>query len=204
MTLDDTTLVRAVLAIVDDGAAYDGAIEALVAAERRHGVRIVLEERTGSLAGTFAPVDPRRRPTIREFRELMALWSADPAERAAYEQAWARWYRVGGDGDAPDEQLFPFISETGLLLGGTDFANDHWIEFPSGAVSSWTQRAWGGLLARWAVATGWRPERRDEWAGTMGYAIFTFYLYTELERYEEWCKAMLEVIRRKCERELDG
>ena len=38
----------------------------------------------------------------------------------------------------------------------------------------------------------------------MGYAFFAFYLYERVDRYEEWCATVLEVIRRKCERQLDG
>lgn len=197
----DSPLARAVLAIVDDGASHDAAIAALIAAERRHGVRIVREEVVGSLACTWVPVD--RRPTIREFRGLMSSYR-EPGGGEAFARAWAKIYRVGDDADAPDEQLFPFIGETSLLLGGTDFADDHWIEFPGGAVASWTQRAWGGLLARWALATDWQPDRRREWAGDVGYAHFTFYLDTEIERYEEWCRTALEVIRLKCERQQDA
>lgn len=193
-------LVRAALAIMDDGASHDAAIEALIAAERRHGVRIVREDRVGSLACTWVPIG--RRPTIGEFRELMRLYG-DGAGGEAFQRAWATMYREGDDADSPDEQLFPFISETSLLLGGIDFANDHWIEFPGGAIASWTQRAWGGQLARWALATDWQPQRRLVWAGEMGYAHFAFYLGAEIERYEAWCRTALEVIRRKCERQLD-
>lgn len=197
----DSALVRAVLAIVDDGASLDPAIEVLVAAERRHGIRIVREDRVGSLASTWVPVG--RRPTIREFRSLMNLYEDESGGGEAFERAWAELYRHGDDSDSPDEQLVPFISETQLLLAGMDFANDHWIEFPSGAIASWTQRAWGGQLARWALATDWQPQRRLVWAGEMGYAHFAFYLGAEIERYEAWCRTALEVIRRKCERQLD-
>jgi hypothetical protein len=197
----DSPFVRAVLAIVDDDANFDDAIEVLLAAEAKHGVRIVREEKVGSLACTWVPVG--RRPTSREFRSLMASYGDGPGGSEAFARAWAGLYRHGDDADSPDEQLFPFIGETQLLLGGMDFANDHWIEFPNGAIASWTQRAWGGQLARWALATDWHPERRLVWAGDMGYAHFAFYLDTEIERYEEWCRTALEVIRRKCERQLD-
>lgn len=189
-------LVRAVLAIIDHGAGHEAAVEVLIDAERRHGVRIVREEQVGSLACTWVPVG--RRPTIREFRSLMSLYG-EGAGSEEFRRAWATMYREGDDADSPDEQLFAFISETALLLGGVDFANDHWIEFPGGAIASWTQRAWGGLLARWALATGWQPERQR--AGELDYAYFAF--YPDLERYEEWCRAMLAVIQRKCERQLD-
>lgn len=197
----DSPFVRAVLAVVDDGASLDSAIEVLLAAEARHEIRIVREDKVGSLACTWVPV--ARRPTIREFRSLMSSWVEAPGGGEAFERAWAGLYRDGDDADSPDEQLNPFISETQLLLIGSDFANDHWIEFPSGAIASWTQRAWGGQLARWALATDWQPQRRQVWASEMGYAHFAFYLDAEIERYKDWCRTALEVIRRKCERQLD-
>jgi hypothetical protein len=162
----EAPLVRAVFAILDHGADYDAAIDILVAAERRHHVRIIREDAAGSLATTWMPQNPQRRLTIRQFRELMAGYpSPDVMHQLAtqpdrpppvwteHAQRWDAYFRQGVDDDAPDAALFPFLTETSLLLCGTDFANDHWIEFPSGAVSSWTQRAWGGLLVRWALAT---------------------------------------------------
>lgn len=94
-----------------------------------------------------------------------------------------------------DAQLFPFLTETSLLLGGVDFANDHWIEYRGGVLASFTQRAWGRLLGAWAIERGWRVDN--------DYAFFAFYLHTEIPGYEEWVRAAIEVIRRKCECQLD-
>ena len=157
-TLLDLTapFVRAVFSILDDGADYDNAIAVLAAAERRHGVRIIREDRVGSLAQTWVPVDPQRRPTIQQFRQLMALrpelsaMSTNPDEPppavwSDYELIWQRLFREGSDEDVPDQELYPFFTETSLLLCGTDFANDHWIQFPRGAVASWDAARLGWL-----------------------------------------------------------
>src|SRR5262249_26259362 len=113
--------------------------------------------------------------------------------------AWYRardaLYRAATDDETPNAQLFPFLTETSFLLGGTDFANDHWIEYPSGVLASFTQRAWGRLLGDWAIERGWRE--------TNDYAFFAFYLYHDIPDYEAWVSSALEVIRRKCERQLD-
>ena len=203
--------VRAVRGMLDGSGDVEAAADVLIAAERRHGVRIVREDACGSIAGVLVPVAAAdaatpRRLTLRQFRALMAespeRGSAD--EHAAFHARRERFYRAGQDEDTPDAALFPFLSEVQLLLGGTDFANDHWIVYPSGALASWTQRAWGEVLANWARATGWQPAHRALWdVGGMTYANFCFYLYTMIEDYEPWCAAVLDVIRRKCERQLD-
>jgi hypothetical protein len=205
--------VRAVFDVLDGGATYEHAVDELVAAERRHGIRIIREEVTGSLANVWVPIVPR--PTIRQFRELMAQFprrevlervvpgEARPAEWMEWDRRWGALYREGEGDDTPEGPLFDFLTGTCFLVGGTDFANDHWIEYPNGAIASWTQRAWGSELKRWADATHWRTDRQELWRGDSGYAFFTYYLYTSIPRHEEWCRAVIEVIRRKCERQLD-
>lgn len=202
--------VRAVLAMVEEGASMEPAIAALVAAERRHGVRILREEVVGSLASVWVPVEASR-PTLRELRALMARHPCaqggrgDEASFTAFEQLRAGVYRDGDDADTPDGPLFGLLTETSLLLGGTEFSGDHWIEFPGGAIGSWTQRAWGGLLCRWARSgsRAWRAGEAAQWQGDMGYAFFTFYLDAAVPGYDAWCEAALAVIREKCERQLD-
>ncbi|PCC71196.1 hypothetical protein SAMN02745121_04840 [Nannocystis exedens] len=206
-TLLDTSapFVRAVLASGEDGAGIDAAVEALVAAENRHGVRIFHEETVGSLAQVWVPVRTPR-PTLRELRALMARHpcahgrSIDPAtwdaEIAAFERLRAPLYRDGDDDDTPDAPLFAFLSETSLLLGGTDFANDHWIEFPGGAIGSWTQRAWGKCLAQWTRTPAARRAPLDS-------ITCTYYLYTLDPDYETWCARALAAIRRKCAQQFD-
>jgi hypothetical protein len=202
--------VRAVLAMVEEGAGMEPAIAALVAAERRHGVRILREEVVGSLASVWVPVRTPR-PSLREFRALMARHPCaqggrgDEASYTAFEALRAGVYGYGDDAQTPDGPLFGLLTETSLLLGGTDFSNDHWVEFPGGALGSWTQRAWGDLLCRWARSgsRAWRAEEAALWQGDMGYAFFTFYLYTAVPEYDAWCSAALAVIREKCERQLE-
>jgi hypothetical protein len=207
----DAPFVRAVLAILDRGASVDEAVDILIAAENRHGVRIVREDATGSLAVTWALADPRRPPTLRQFRELMAIHQHDDVERGVrsdggpvwLDPRWDAWFQAGTDEDTPDPPLFGLLSETSLLLCGADFANEHWIGFASGAIASWSQRAWGEQLARWAHATRWRPDRARLWTGSMGYAFFTYDLHAEIDRYDAWRRTALKVIRRKGERQLD-
>jgi hypothetical protein len=125
----------------------------------------------------------------------MAQPPRSDADWEAFQRVRAALYRSATDEETPSSQLFPFLTETSLLLGGTDFANDHWIEYRGGALASFTQRAWGRLLGDWAIERGWRRSN--------DYAFFCYDLYTEIPDYECWVRSALEVIRRKCERQLD-
>jgi hypothetical protein len=157
------------------------AVDLLIDAERRHGVRVIRDDECGSLADTWAP-RPTAPGTVGEFLALI---------RTARETVPTR-YRTNAE--------FAFLDETSMILGGTDFANDHWIVTPGGVVSSWTQRAWGAQLGRWTARTqmspsaGWR--RLDA-------TDLTYYLNAHVEDYERWVLAVREVIRLKCERQLD-
>lgn len=200
--------VRAVLAIIEDDADPEAAITELVAAEKRHGIRILRDDVTGSLASTWVPLRSPR-PTLRELRALLARFPAprdgvidDDALRAFDRQRQAL-YREGSDDETPDEPLFAFLSGTSLLLAGTDFAGDHWIEYPDGALGSWTPRAWGQCLRHWARAATKRGELHRAWLARQDHVFFTSYAYKAEPRYDAWCRAVLEVIRRKCERQLD-
>ncbi|EYF05156.1 hypothetical protein [Chondromyces apiculatus] len=198
--------VRAVCAILEGRGGHDEAIDILVAAERKHGVRIIRDDGCGSLATVMAPHDPSRPPTMRAFLELMATFpqGGDNGALDAFHARAGRMYRAAVDDEAPEERLFPFLTEVAFLVGGTDFANDHWIAYPGGVVASWTQRAWGHTLAEWAHATGWERAHRRTWdSGDMTYVTFSFSLHGVIERYDAWVAAVLEVIRRKCVRQMD-
>lgn len=145
ITLDER--VPFVKAIRDIMAGYDEAIAIFSDAERKHGVRVIHDAATGARALGLLPIEPTFRPTMREtlrlngdLDQLMATYRYNTNED--YEQG-AR------------SHLFPFISELWFVVGGTDFANDHLIEYSSGMLDSWTQRAWGSALADWANTTGW-------------------------------------------------
>lgn len=200
--------VRAVLAIIEHGVDHEDAIAALVAAEKRHGIRVLREESTGSLAGTWVPVRTPR-PSLREFYALLASFPSardgrfDDDELAAFDCRRSALYRDGDEDQTPDAPLFAFLSETSLLLGGLDFSNDHWIEFPGGAVGSWTQRAWGACLDRWARDAERRGTLHQPWLARLDGTFFTYYLHDAEPHYEAWCTTTREVIRRKCERQLD-
>jgi hypothetical protein len=133
--------VGAVFAILDSGAAYDRAVDELVAAERRHGARIIREDRTGSLAAVWVPIGSRA--SIRELRELLEQFPSDevlrrmvpgetpPAEWLQWEALWRARNRQGIDDAVPERPLFDFLTDTCFLVGGSDFANDHCIEYPA-------------------------------------------------------------------------
>ncbi|MCA9684216.1 MAG: hypothetical protein KC457_18615 [Myxococcales bacterium] len=62
------------------------------------------------------------------------------------------------------ERLFPFLSETQLLIDGSSFSNDHCLVFTKPgfadplveAFGSWySMRGWGTTLAEWAEWAGW-------------------------------------------------
>ncbi len=184
--------VDTIFRIIEGERAYDEAIDTLVAAERMHGLRIIHDAVGGSPALSLIPARKDARLTMREIIDLNSdtdrLWAY--YHNASYEQAE----------DEDKRYLFPFISETQFLLGGTDFANDHLIEYTSGMLSSWTQRAWGAVLAEWANATGWLPELRSmqAWDGT----FFCYYLHERIERYELWQETVLRVIQLKCARQI--
>jgi hypothetical protein len=192
----EAPFVRSVFAIADGRGEHAEAIEILRAAERRHGVRIFFDDKMGSLADVWVPKD--KKPTLRQFRELAATYGTDEWQRRL-----ETLYRVGADEDTPNAPLYGFLTETCFLLGGTDFANRHWIEYPGGVLGSWTQRAWGAQLKDWADTTGFRADRKQEWSGEFGYATFTYHLIHLVDRYDEWCRTALEVIRRKCDLQLD-
>lgn len=195
----DTSLpfVASVVAILDGKGDRGQAVELLMAAERRHGVRIC---QGASLASSLALVDPQRRPTMGEFDRLMTWPSSPPRLR---NEAIARRDSVyTGTEPPPDQVFFPFLSEVGLLLDGRTFANGHWLELADGVVSSWTPRGWGELLTAWVRATGWGADQRYWWeGGRTTYKLFATHLYRAIERYEEWASLTLELIAQKCARQ---
>lgn len=194
--------VNAIMRVVDGEDAYDEAVALFVAAEDRHGLRVVYDGTTGSRAVGLKPIEGRR-PTMQEVLDL----------NSDNDRLWA-YYHEAPDGllrRMEQDSLFPFISETSCLLGGTDFANDHLILYSSGLLDSWTQRAWGQELAHWANATGWMLDlshawlapdqtgpRIDEW----GYIPFTYYLDQIIDGYISWMEVVLRVIQMKCARQL--
>lgn len=138
---------RAVLAIMDGKQDYDEAIAIFREAERKHGVRVIYDGETGSRALGLLPINPAFRPTMRDILRL----NCDLDQlMATYRYITDEEYEQGAR-----THLFPFISELCFVAGGTDFANDHLIEYSSGMLNSWTQRAWGSALANWANTTGW-------------------------------------------------
>jgi hypothetical protein len=200
--LDESVpFVRSVKAIMDGEESYDQAIQLFIEEEEKHHVRIIYDGVTGSLALGLVSVDSAFRPSMREVLDINAdtdrLWALYRHETSE------EWH------EAEQSFLLPFISSTWLLVGGTDFANDHLIEYrplsldrPS-ILNSWTQRAWGGTLGNWAAQTSWANEYRDLWdKGELTYATFCFYLWTIIEDYERWIATVLRIMRMKCEQQL--
>ena len=182
--------VAAVLQILEGRGTYASAVSILIEAEDRHGIRIIHDE-NGSLALALIPSRDTYRPTMRQILDL----------NHDLDRLWEQYREAPRElADAAERtQLLPFISETWFLLGGVDFANDHLIEYSSGMLCSWTQRAWGSLLAEWANATEWMPHQRSLWHGdSWEYATFTSYLYKMIDRYDEWAGAVLRILQLKC------
>lgn len=165
--------VRAVLDAILDHGKMDSAVAVLLAAEHRHGVRVIFDPVCGSLAATCIP-GPSAPATV---GELLALLRRAPVE-LGNAQAWESFgetldaHYQGGPDDAFDAAaLFGFLDETSMILAATDFANDHWIVTRGGVLSSWTQRAWGAQLERWPR---WIPSVTDNAAHGQSSASLRF------------------------------
>lgn len=231
ITLDERIpFVRAIFNIVDGKQDHDEAIAIFIEAERKHGVRVILDAATGSRALGLMPIESAFRPTMHDILRL----------NGDLDQLWSIYRSTTDEEDAQGVRahLVPFISELWFVVGGTDFANDHLIEYSSGMLNSWTQRAWGGALAEWANTAGWMiavgeylrdaayqnriqflaeqsvnwaPGAREQFEARLAasqtdpawsYIDFCYYLYTFVERYDEWAPTVLRVIQEKCARQM--
>ncbi len=185
--------VDAVYRIVEGSGPYDDAVALLEDAEVKHGMHIVYSLDDALSGGPYLPVDDHP-PSWSEVLRLVSTWSqfqehydlAPPDVEQAALQA----------------HLFPFISETGFIVQGMDFTNNHFIVFSSGLLVSWTQRAWGGVMAAWANSVDWMP-RCNKRGDRYSWKYTDFYGGSALfEQYAAWATIVQEVVRRTWERQL--
>jgi hypothetical protein len=185
--------VDAVFRIIDGSGTHDAAVALLEDAETRHGLHIVDSPDDALSGGPYQPVDDPP-PSLSEVLPLVSAWS--PFQRH-YTPALPQVEQTMLQG-----HLFPFIAETGFLIQGMDFSNDHFIVFATGLLVSWTQRGWGGVMAAWATSVEWRP-RYSKRGDRYSWKYTDFYGGASLfERYGAWAETVREVIRRTWERQL--
>ncbi len=186
--------VKAVMKVVADPSAIDAAAETLRQIEHACGIEILRDFCTDSVlpAGAFIP---KSEPL--SYNGILELFRDSDAFQNHYEST--------ADDDI-DSSLYPFLSETQLIIQGMDFTNDHFIRVANGVIHAWTQRAWGQQLADWANTTGWGQhynKRGDRYSWK--YADF----YTNMsdgvvKDYELWRDTILKVIEHKCQTQLTG
>ncbi|MFP2903897.1 hypothetical protein ACLESD_02250 [Pyxidicoccus sp. 3LFB2] len=185
--------VSAVVDVIEGRGNLSTAIDILVAAEQRCGVAI-WKDLAGSesqlAAGTFVPVNGAAPPTLREAMELVRRWEDfERVFRSVDEDPGA---------DALDADVARLLGETHLVLSGMDFTNDTFVRARDGTLAAWTQRAWGGFLARWANEVGWGPlsderGRRHAW----DYVDFYYLNDQVLEHYTRWREVVRDVLHQK-------
>src|SRR5260370_31170736 len=185
--------------MLDENAPPDQAIRCFVEAEERHGVRILYSPGV-SLAESVVPIDD----SLPAPSEILRLYHSPEFEerhrviRLATDEQYDACERAA---------LFPFLSETSFLVSGEDMGNDLLVICSSNLVTSWSQRAWGAMLARWAATTGWNPPYRGfrlfrPNPSTCDYLPYTYYLRGSIHRYDEWLVAVREGVRLKTERQV--
>jgi len=105
-----------------------------------------------------------------------------------------------------EARLWPFLSETNLILTAGDlFGNDWSLIDPLGVDHTPTWRQWGGLVADWANQhwparpAGLGQTRRSQAARPWEYLDFYMdvYLETFIEDYTAWRTAVLRVLSAK-------
>jgi hypothetical protein len=140
-------------AVMRGAATIDDAVDALLAIEQRHGVAV--HTSFGGISDDFCGV---WRP--RPGQEPLSLGDlVGPPWRVAADVELEARYALEGylEDDAFLERLFPFLTESGIVLSGMAFANDHFFTLDGGAVAAgWGQRGWSDVIARWAKREGLR------------------------------------------------
>lgn len=174
--------------------AVDRAIDLLRSAEERHGVAVVRSGDSCVAAGVAWPRDGR----VRSVAELLDLLQDGPFWEA-FDASSEEGITPLEAGENLNERVLAFLEETGLLLGGMDFTNDHVWVTRTGRVAAWSQRAWGSFLADW-VSRSLRP--LIEGTG-LDYVPFTFHADQVVMDYASWCAAARAVIAEKTARDVD-
>jgi hypothetical protein len=175
------TFVGAVLDAIEGGGPLDAAVQALRRAEAAAGLWIMDDQDADLGDGTFLPRGDRPLLPAR-LREIGRSWEQFDRAFAQEPEADAR-VRIG-------RHLWAFLDETGLLLGGVDFARDHLVVFDDGAVGCWSPSGWAKVMAEWARSRSlggrdaWHP---DDFAGPLDPIV---------PGYPAWRDAVRSVIAR--------
>ena len=187
--------VNAIIELIEGRENYEEAIRLLIQAENQYGLRIIYDGDVNYLGpppglllieGLLPSIQELRNPDNQEL-----LW-------AHHRQASPEMYEA-----ADRKQLFPFMSETSFLIGGMDFANNHFIQFESGLLCTYTDRGWGQTLAEWAQETAWMQMYKSLWYdGEMTYCNFAFQLHKIVDQYDTWVKTVQKVMQLKCKQQL--
>jgi len=187
--------VDAILRIVEGEAAHAQAVALLEDAEARHGLHIVYSPKDALLGGPYLPIDDDDdRPSLSEVLHHVSEWPL-------FQQ---RYVLVSEEIEqaALQTSLFPFPSDTGVILQGMEFSDEHFIVFSSGLLVSWTQRAWGQVMAEWANSVGWAP-RYDKRGDRYSWNYVDFYGGSGLlDGYMAWAQTVQDVIHDTWARQL--
>lgn len=152
--------VRAVERVQRGEAELDHPAAILRGFQERHGVYILRSQGPRASLGRATGLRLPEAPALRSSALLARLREA-PAGPAA----------LPGYGPLHDglqrqarERLFPFLSDTLLLIEGAAFADRHLLLITEPGVhdprvecfcGDWSPRAWGQLMADWAAWAGW-------------------------------------------------
>ncbi|MGN6105401.1 MAG: hypothetical protein ACTHU0_09880, partial [Kofleriaceae bacterium] len=185
--------VKAVSAVRAGDASIDHAVDVLLELEARH--RIAVHDDFGGLA-TIENLDVWR---LRAGQAPLPLGDlVGPRWRvAATAEAIHERYDLTTD-DLTDteysERMFPFLSDTQLLLSGMDFANSRFLTLGEEIVLPMTgYRRWSYVLADWSQWSGWAARQGRE----LNYAHFYSINGRVLEGYDAFAEIVFACLRRK-------
>lgn len=184
--------MRAVQEVHAGEASLDHAVDVLLELEARY--RIGVHTDFGGLAGGGEHLAWRLRPgqPPLPLGELVGPAWRVTATREIVEQR----YELRDD-DLTEveyrERLFPFLSDTQLLLSGGDFAEWHFLTIGDDVAGFWSQRMWGHALADWARWSGWAARHGIE----VSYTDFYTSGSQLIEGYAAFERTARACIRRK-------
>jgi hypothetical protein len=189
----DAPFVKAVGAVRAGDASLDHAVDVLLKLEARHGIAVHDD------FGGLAMVENLHVWRLRAGQPPLPLSDlVGPAWRVATTaEAIHERYDLNTDEltDAEySERLFPFLSETQMLLSGMDFANFRFLMLDEAIVLPMSgHRKWSHVLAAWARWSGWAARHGRE----LDYAHFYSIDAQFIEDYDAFAEVAFACIRRK-------
>ena len=189
--------VAAVFESIEHGADKRRAVRILQEAERKHRLTVLYSSEYGGPPGGASWIrDPGSPPSV---PELLRLIEPDPG--TSHSSAFEERYDPEKDDprmydDLVNTRLYPFLSETCLILEGLDFSNPFFLFFPEGNVICWGGRDWGAEVACWANRNDWnRPVSEFGNVEDWNYAECAFHLSREIQDYDRWRIAVQEILK---------